>query len=481
METENNIEQKGYKAGPLLLFSLLFGAWVREAIMGGGFGLSVLLTVAVFYVLVLWYFDFNFSAINKKAAILSIPVIFLAIGFLFHENFVSQIFAIPTLLGLIVFQTLFLFDKWSKNFISLRYVPMVFRKTFVGSINGLVKVFSQIQRTKNKRFSSEAKNVIIGLVIALPIVLILISLFSGADSKYADAINNFFVYFNISFSNIFLDIFFAAFFGFPLAACLAGLKFSPEHPPVTLQKQLFLNSTIITTVLFSLLLVALSFIAFQFDYLFNGAARSLTSQASRAIEGFTQITFASALLFSAITPVFLLAKKAAGRLPNLLRGLVVCLSISNLIILYSAVVRMMAYIDDGGLSVKRLLTMWFMILIAIALIGVVAKCFAPKFGLMQFLVITAIIGVCFLNIINVDRTVAQFNISKYISSGYTYKIDIKHLNTLSMSILPDLKALEAKMPEGKPRLQLAKVIKEKEETVAALAKRQTIFNYTLNW
>ena len=477
---ENVLRQKSLKAASLLVICLLFGVWLREAIMGGEFGLSVLMTVVIYYCVVLWYFDFNFAGMNKKAMLLSFPIVFLATGFFFHDNFASQIFAIPTLFGLIIFQTLFLFDQGSRNFISLRYFPMVFRKTVVGSVNGLVCLISQIKLSKNKRISSEAKNVILGLLIALPVVLILITLFSSADSGYAEGLKKLFDYFNLKFNNIFLDIFFAVFFGFPIAACLVGLKHAPEKPPITLEKPIYLNITILSTVLISLLMVALSFIIFQSQELFSGPGGSLVTRASSAIEGFIQLTFASAVLFSAITPVFLLAKKNARKLPNILRALVLCLSLSNLIILYSAFLRMSAYIEDGGLSIKRLLTMWFMVLIAVSLIGLIVKCFVPRLGLLQFLAITALVGVCFLNIINVDRSVAQFNIGKYIEANGTYTIDVKQLGSLNSSILPDLRKLDANMPESKAKADVQRLMR-KFELENQDARKQTIFNFNLNW
>ncbi|MEI6602245.1 MAG: DUF4173 domain-containing protein [Clostridia bacterium] len=479
MEKERVVTQDKIKATSLLVVSLLFGIWLREVLVGNGFGLSVLITVIVYYAIVFWYFDFNLSALNPKAAILCVPIVFLAAGFLLHPNGVGQFFAIPTLLGLVILQTIFLFDRTSKNFLSVRYVPMMFRKVFNGSVNGIERLFIQMKQTKNKKASSQVKYILIGLVIALPLVAILIALFSRADQGYADAITHLLRYFNINLSNIFLDLFFCGFFGFPLAACLVGLKYIPEKAPVTFEKPLHLNVTILATVLISLLLVALSFIAVQFQSLFFPAGATLFSRASTAIDGFAQITFASALLFAAITPVFLLAEKRLGKLPNSMRALIVLLSLSNLAILYSAVYRMSNYIADGGLSVKRFLTMWLMALIAVALVGVLVKCFVPRLGLIQFFAVTAILGVCFLNIINVDRTVAQFNISKYISAQGTYKIDLKQLGYLNNSILPDLRILDANMPSGKDKVYLQRMIDERQRQQRTT--EITILNYTLNW
>jgi len=103
----------------------------------------------------------------------------------------------------------------------------------------------------------------------------------------------------------------------------------------------------------------------------------------------------------------------------------------------------------------------------------------PRMGLIQFFAVIAIVGVCFLNLINVDRTVAQFNINKYIAAQGTYKIDLKQLSYLNNSILPDLRVLDANMPSGKDKVHLQVMIEamQRQQKFAKI----TIFNYTLNW
>ncbi len=479
MDLDINLKLKN-KAIPLIIICLALGAWMREAAMGGGFGASVLCTVLLIYALVLWYFDFDASKLNPKAALLTIPVLVLAVGFLIQEDFVAQIFALPTIFLLLLVQVLFLFDKKAKNFIALRYVPMMFRKLFVSPINGVTVLAEQMKAGGKKKFSTELRNVLIGLAIAMPIVAVLVFLFASADNFYKEIINSIFNGLDVHINRIFNDAFFAGLLGLPMAICLAGMKHKPELLPETLENPPHLNITILATVLTSLLLVAVSFIALQFQHLFFAVPTSLPKLSQRAVEGFEQIVFASVVLFGAIIPVFVLAKKVAGKLPLLLKILVLALSVGNLIILYSALFRMNAYIASGGLSVKRLLSMWFMVLIALALIGLVVKCFVPRMGLMQYLAGVAVVGVCVLNLINIDRTVVQYDINKYLTSGGAYHLDLDYFRYMSPTILPDLKELRPKLLESSSKKDLDKLINYLEETKYWNLMSRNIFNFTLN-
>ncbi len=80
-----------------------------------------------------------------------------------------------------------------------------------------------------------------------------------------------------------------------------------------------------------------------------------------------------------------MTKKKAGKLPLWIMLTTVCLCACNGVLLISAVKRMLLYVDVYGLSVKRVLTLWFMAFIALCFFWMFIKCFVNKLDVMKWI------------------------------------------------------------------------------------------------
>ncbi len=183
------------------------------------------------------------------------------------------------------------------------------------------------------------------------------------------------------------------------------------------------------------------FVYIQFSNLFGGAetAAMTGGYAEYARSGFFQlvaVTFINLCILAG-------TKFCASN--SWIRWMSALLILFTGVILVSAFWRMRLYILAYGLSILRVLTLWGMLLVAallvIAAISLVKKNF-PAFAVGLICLIVLWIG---LNAANIDKIVAEYNVSHYLS-GQLAEIDVDYLRSLSPDAQPAIDRLKAKIP-----------------------------------
>ena len=142
----------------------------------------------------------------------------------------------------------------------------------------------------------------------------------------------------------------------------------------------------------------------QICYLFAGteSVRMSGGYAAYARSGFFQLTLVALLTLGVILPALaLFGKNRAVRLLCALTALLTA------VIDVSAFVRMRLYIEAYGLSTLRVVTLWGIGVIMIALLAAIAKTVWPGWKLCPVLASVILITWVALNWINVDRVVAN--------------------------------------------------------------------------
>lgn len=211
---------------------------------------------------------------------------------------------------------------------------------------GVLPVLGDLQIGSNWR-NPRTRGVVRGLLIALPLLVLFTALFSSADEGFSRYVPDLGTFFNSDTpAHLMLIVLFFAISGGLLAGVLKTRSLAVIDVPIKLQSE----ETGVVLGLLSALFVA--FVLFQLRYLFGGqetieATTGLTI-ANYARRGFFELLWVAVLTLA----LLLIVAKTTGA-AHLLRlfGTVIVLCV--LIMLASAVQRMLLYIDSFGLSIDR--------------------------------------------------------------------------------------------------------------------------------
>ena len=170
------------------------------------------------------------------------------------------------------------------------------------------------------------------------------------------------------------------------------------------------NPTMFLMVLGSLVLVYALFGYVQIRYLFAGteSVRMSGGYAAYARSGFFQLVLVALLTLCLILPALTLFRNNPGI--RILCGLTAALTI---IIDVSAFLRMHLYIGAFGLSTLRVVTVWGIGVILLALLAVIVKSVRPGLKICPLLAAVILASWVVLNWANVDRLVADSQVTRF--------------------------------------------------------------------
>ena len=424
-------------------------------------GIALILTIAFHFLLAERYFGFGYAAfiiilascmvliaalgkraINMWAFIFLLPAILTAVSQTLYSNEVSR-----TLSFFMGFGSLTLFAFWlTRPLIAYKNVkclwPFDLWLDTIWPYRSLGKFFNSIKMDK------KANSIILGIVIAIPFLLIFLALFTSADQLFAKSFSELFNDVEIG-ENVFRflrDIIVALFF---LASGI--LMYSRMNKTVTekdSQALLNMNNVAVITFLISLNILFAIFVIFQAAYFFGGEAL-ITAQdityAEYARHGFFELLFASGLVFGIVWFIYR-TTEMKNRIIAILN--VVMIALTGIIII-SAISRLLLYIDTYGLTRARWWAAACIVIIGLTLftaaIGTLVKISYRNMAKTIFLM--SLMFAAILLVVKSDGFIAQYNVNRYLQ-GKTKSIDVSYLlNNLSSDAVPALVNLANNAPD----------------------------------
>ncbi len=466
----------------ITVLSIIFCILFTETILLGSAGISVPILAIALESMLFYFFREPEKPINKASIYLAFPILLLALSYFIHYNPSTQFITWLTIMGLLCIQIvlladievngLFSFDMLSKSIVNLIGKPF---SNFVMPLNS----FKILKNNKSKTLANSIY-IFIGLAISIPIAAILMGLFMSADAVFAQSMETVIDFIGLDFTVAFWDIVLGCLFGLFLGAMLLGLKYGEKKQAPTAKIGDNIESIIIGTFMTIINVFIITFVVFQFAYLFGGTVNITASDmtyAEYARRGFFELTTASGIIFAIALFVLIMTKKRDGKLSLWIQLTTVCLCLCNGVLLISAVKRMLLYVDIYGLSIKRVLTLWFMIIIGLCLLWLIIKCFINKIYVMKWIGTTVIIGVCILSLTNVDRIIANYNVNRYLSSPVENSIDINYLGQLSYSAVSEIVRLKGLDEEKNVNFDIRKIL---EDHKYKLQHRHKLYGFTID-
>lgn len=201
-----------------------------------------------------------------------------------------------------------------------------------------------------------------------------------------------------------------------------------------------------------MLLVYLLFFSTQIPYFIGGFTGTLPeglTYAAYARKGFFELCTVAVINAGMLGCLNLLTRREGDRLPLVPRILGITLSVSTLILLSTAIAKMLLYVDTYGLSRKRLYTLWLMAFLALYFVIKIAALITPRVRASAIIFALALLFALIFLFGNFDGIIARYNVDAYLD-GRHEAVDVEMLGELSSSAVPHLVRLQREMtdPEG---------------------------------
>ena len=294
-----------------------------------------------------------------------------------------------------------------KNWDVGKYIGSFFKVGF-GTIGNIYRPFSDFGEYRNQRDKHASKKtmaVISGLLISVPVLVIIIALLASADAVFGKIFIDMFkdadwVEDPIKIVILFLVVFLLT---YGLFAKMSKKDISENGND--LRKRDPIQAITITGLLS---IVYVIFSAIQIIYLFMGKM-SLPegyTYAKYAREGFFQLLFVcliNLLIVLLITTFF--------RKSWMLKIILTLFSLCTYVMLASSAFRMILYIKTYDLTKLRVLVLWALLVMAILLIGLIARIYRFGFPLFRYGII--IISVLYIGLAfsRPDSYIAKYNLN----------------------------------------------------------------------
>ena len=283
-------------------------------------------------------------------------------------------------------------------------VKAYFSAAFVNLFRFIGKPFVIMHRMFKAK-SRKGSRILIGLLIGIPVFILLAALLILSDAAMKAEFAGFFERIKEKPFEILLRLIFIIVPVFMLSYSLIYSILHRDEIRIGKKKTaLRLNDTSAAIILGLMLAAYIIFGIFRFAYLTGifGLPEGLT-YSEYAVNGFTELGIITFINVSAFAAIFTFCKNEQGRPNKLIRGLLTGLLIASLLLLVSAVYRLSLYIGAYGLTVKRILALWFETAIFIVLCFCTVKLIIPKFRAAYWGSAAVIIWYLLLNIINFGK------------------------------------------------------------------------------
>lgn len=441
--------QKGLAA---VLCAVLLSFLFVETVFFGELAVTVPVLFALYTGFVLWFFHEPGHALSRAGLWLTLPAGVIAVSFALYHTPSTAFLRLLVLLCLLCMQLVLLSDSGAAAVFSFDLLLRAGRALLARPLSNLDLGFRSLGAVKKAKgeHASRALKAAGGLLLALPVAFLLLYLFMRADAVFESGMDRLMRSLNLNVSRLISDFVLTVLLAVYAAALLIAAK-ANTPPAAKKEGKRFLDPVAASAFLGVIDVAMLSFVAVQFAYLFFGASNALPdglTYAQYARRGFFELAFASALCFGIAALIMAFCRLPGKHLPLAVRVLLLVMCAANGVVLASAAKRMLLYVSVYGLSVRRALTMWLMAVIAVSLLWLALRCLFAALPAPALIGVTVIAGVCALSLCNLDRTVARYNVDRFLLDPVRSEIDVSYFYELSYAALPELARLQEQLDAG---------------------------------
>ncbi len=451
--------------GVLSFIAVVFGAVTSNLIIRGGFGFGATITTVLLYALLAVFILRKGRKPSLSALFIAIPTLVISVSLSLFSSLSGRFWMVVALLGLSMLLSTLLGSCTESSALSTgaisdslyTHCALPFRA--LGACSKKNRHNSAEQDDKKKPRSSGSK-VVIGLLIAVPIMTIVFALFCLADAAFRNVAKAVIDYLEVDIGKVIVDLIIGLIIALYAVPTIVGLRSGYYRERIETQRNRPLDPVIWSTVVFATAAIYICFVLVQIRYFFAGtiadyfgydfktglALPSDMTWAEYARSGFFEL---SGIIIATFIVVILISRFSKlndkGRTPKYLSAALTLISVCNFIIIVSAILRMLLYTKWCGLTGKRIGVLLTIGVIAISLVVLVIKLWNDKINAVRAIIAVSIVAIAVFSCMNVDKLCADVNVSRHIDQGTS--IDMEYLNELSVGAAPAVERLMNESPD----------------------------------
>ncbi len=336
-----------------------------------------------------------------------------------------------------------------------------FRALFVFPYTAYFLVFVAMFRGKQKKFLFVLK-FLAGLLLAIIPTAVVVALLSydGAFVELLDKVSDWLGNLNpvSNLGSLILGVFLAMYiFGLYSASTKQNknVVITAEGCKNARKTVAFAPSATAAALLLPLFVVYVIFFISQWKYYvsaFSGVLPQGFSYAEYARNGFFELCWVSAINMLMLSAVAFFMRRKNNNDDAFLRISASVFSIVTLVLITTAISKMVLYIDTFGLTEKRVLSSWFMILLAIVFVLIIFRQLFPKMKLVAASTTVTALMLCLLLLSNYGGIIANYNVDRYID-GDMEEVDVDALFLLETPSVPALVRLADHLEDEPEKLK----------------------------
>lgn len=441
-------------------------------------GISVLLFAISTIFLLSYVLEKNKKVKNKKAYILTIPILLLSSTYFIFNNVFFSILNVIVILGLLATMLVWMLNGkleislWLSKIFNIIIGPI----EFIGNASSTIKeeskqLFYNSNRQENMK-KQMLKKIIKAIVISIPILLIILFLLITADDNFANIFSTFSKYIMNLFTSmqiwyliariLLIGILFIYFVSFLYNILNKNSSFN-QIEEYKRKREIKIEGITINTMVTILNIIYALFSIVQIMTILEHREMTISQYSSSARQGFFQL-----MIVTFINLIIILIgnnnKKENSKKENIyLKCMNLLLIIFTIVLVIVSFQKMYLYENNYGYTLLRLLVYVTLITELILLIPTAIYVINRKINIFHYYFTIIIVMYVILNFINIDQIIAKRNVDRYIETG---KIDIQYL-TREISI------------DGMEQIKRV-YFKIEEENKESRQVHQIVTNYLLN-
>jgi len=432
------------KINTLIILSILFATLTIQFLFGSGMGLIVsLLHLLALGITIITYKQADKWDIKKNFGIL-IALILISFTYIFRDQQALQILNIFVFYGLL--STYHISMLQTPKLIIDNTLIIKLLEQFVMPFGDFpvpyIHIGKHLKFKKIKELSPKTKQILLGILIALPILMIFTLLLASADDIFRN-----FISIDLSFlENIDEELIPKIIIWFLTGTYIFGHfyyllykdKNTETNTDVIIKEKKDVD-IVVSTILTLVNTLFIIFVFIQFRYLFSNKILAGMTFSSYARKGFFELVAISIIIIIMTLFISSLSKKKINVL------LLTLMSLNTMVIAYSAIFRMNLYIEAYGYTWLRIVSQSFTVL---QILIMIITCIHLWKHLNIRVIIAGIylFAYILLNFVNMDSIIISGNMDRYLDGK---EIDIYYYNNMSADATETLIQYRDKF-KGKP-------------------------------
>lgn len=325
-----------------------------------------------------------------------------------------------------------------------------FKALVVYPFGSFGKLFGHLGSLRKTSSGKLVFRILLGLLLAAVPVVVIVSLLSY-DAGFEQLIRELVRFENFDFGTEAMRLLFTI----PVAMYIYGLfsssvtgrfadRYTEEQCLEKAQSRHVLSPVTVISAAAPIAAVYVLYFISQWSYYvsaFTGVLPEGLSYAEYCRDGFFQLCAVAALNFALMLGITHYMKNNTDASISLCRVLCLVFSALTLVLIATALSKMLLYIKNYGLTTSRIYATWFMLVLTVLFVFVIVKQFVPKFRLAPWSAALVVSMYLVLSLVGVNRLAAGYNVDRYID-GSLRQIDILTLYELGDEAVPELVRLQ---------------------------------------